>query len=78
MKNFIFEYDGNFSRDEETVLALKDLKKTTAVELLSKIISPDSRKMVNVLTFANNHENKTGVKNSFSDLASWKSERAYE
>ena len=78
LKNFIFEYDGNFSRDEETVLALKDLKKTTAVELLSKIISPDSRKMVNVLTFANNHENKTGVENSFSDLASWKSERVYE
>ena len=54
------------------------MKKETVADHLGIMINKDTRKMVNILTFAENHENKTGVKNSFGDLSDWKSSRAYE
>ena len=42
------------------------------------IFSPRSRKIVNVLTFAENHEDASGIKNSFDNLKDWKSLRVYK
>ncbi len=78
LKTLIFEYEADFARDEKTITALRSLKKESLIVDLEKILSKDSRKMVNVLSFAENHENKTGVKNSFGDLSDWKSSRVYE
>jgi Secreted/periplasmic Zn-dependent peptidases, insulinase-like len=78
LKTLIFEYEADFARDKKTIEALRSLKKESLIVDLEKILSKDSRKMVNVLSFAENHENKTGVKNSFGDLSDWKSSRVYE
>jgi len=78
LKNFIFEHGGDFDRDKKTIEALRSLDKTLVAGQLSNIISPESRRLVNILTFAENHENKSRVKDSFSSLESWKSTRTYE
>ena len=78
LKNFIFEHDRDFDRDKKTIEALRGLDKNLVAGQLSNIISPESRKLVNILTFAENHENKSKVKDSFSSLESWKSTRTYE
>lgn len=78
LKNFIFEHRNDFERDLKTIEALRKLEKDSVEGQLSKTISPNTRKMVNILTFANNHENKSNVKNSFLNLNNWKSERLYE
>ena len=78
LKNFIFEHGGDFDRDKKTIEALRGLDKNLVAGQLSNIISPESRKLVNILTFAENHENKSKVKDSFSSLESWKSTRTYE
>ena len=77
-KRLIFDHDADYKRDEKTIQALRGLDKDFLVSYLEKILSKDSRRMVNVLSFAENHENKTKVKNSFSDLSSWKSSRVYK
>ena len=77
-RTLIFEHDSDFERDIKTIEALKRMKKETVADHLGIMINKDTRKMVNILTFAENHENKTGVKNSFGDLSDWKSSRAYE
>ena len=45
---------------------------------METIFSPESRKIINVLTFAENHKDKTGIKNSFDSLEDWKSLRVYQ
>ena len=61
-----------------TVKALKTLDKDRVTEVLTMAISPQTRKMINVLSFAENHENVTGLQTSFNDLSTWKSSRSYE
>ena len=53
--------------------SFENLNKNDVVELMETIFSPESRKMINVLTFAENHEDETGIKNSFDNLEGWKS-----
>ena len=77
-KNYIFEHDGDFERDFNTIQALKTLKKERIESHLSEIISLEKRKMVNILTFADNHANKKQIKSSFSDLKAWKSAKVYK
>ena len=78
LKTLIFEHDADYSRDNKTIEALKNLNKNEVVELMEIIFSPRSRKMVNVLTFAENHEDASGIKNSFDNLKDWKSLRVYK
>ena len=79
LKTLIFEYEADYQRDKKTIEALRSLEKEFLVSYLEKILSKDTRKMVNVLSFAENHENKTQTKNSFGDdLNSWKSSRVYK
>ena len=79
LKTLIFEYEADYQRDKKTIEALRSLEKEFLVSYLEKILSKDTRKMVNVLSFAENHENKTQTKNSFGDdLNSWKLSRVYK
>jgi len=78
LKNIIFENDADYLRDQKTIDALNNLQKKSVVSLLNQTVSPKTRRMVNVLSFAENHENTTGAKTSFDDLAKWKNSRVYE
>ena len=77
-KNLIFEHGGDFDRDQKTIESLRVAKKETVAEHLRTMVSEDSRNMVNILGFAENHENTTGMTSSFSDLGEWKSTRVYK
>jgi len=77
-KNLIFEHGGDFDRDQKTIESLRLIKKERVAEHLKTMVSKDSRKMVNILGFADNHENSTGMKSSFSNLEEWKSTRVYK
>ena len=78
LKNIIFENEADYLRDQKTIDALNSLEKESVISLVNKIISPQTRRMINVLSFAENHKNTTGTKTSFDDLATWKKSRAYE
>jgi len=77
-KNLIFEHRGDFDRDQKTIESLRVIKKERVAEHLKTMVSKNSRKMVNILGFADNHENNTGMKSSFSNLEEWKSTRVYK
>ena len=77
-KNLIFEHNRDFERDNKTIEALREIKKEEVAVHLEKIISEKSRKMANILAFAENHANKSNVKSSFSDLEGWKSTKIYD
>ena len=78
LKTYIFEYDADYLRDQDTIESLRTIEKETVANLLDTTVSPKSRRMVNVLTFAENHDNITKVKSSFSNLDTWKASRVYE
>jgi len=78
LKTYIFEYDADYLRDQDTIKSLRTIDKETVANLLDSTVSPKSRRMVNVLTFAENHDNITKVKSSFSNLDTWKASRVYE
>ena len=66
------------SYEDKMEKTLNNLKKESVVSLLNETVSPKTRRMVNVLSFAENHENTSGVKTSFEDLVKWKDSRVYE
>ena len=78
LKNIIFENDADYLRDNKTIEALNSLKKETVINLLNSTLSPKTRKMVNVLSFAKNHDNTRAIKTSFNSLEKWKDSRRYE
>tara|TARA_B000000557_G_scaffold243659_1_gene224736 strand:- start:756 stop:3569 length:2814 start_codon:yes stop_codon:yes gene_type:complete len=77
-KTIIFDYDGDFSRNNKTIESLKRVKKDNLAAYMKKVFSKETRKVISVLAFAENHENKSEVQSSFSDLADWKSTRLYK
>ena len=77
-KTAIFEYDLNYKRDEETIIALKELEKEDVLQELERIISPETRKMINLLSFAQNHKKESKTSSSFENLEEWKSSRSYK
>jgi hypothetical protein len=78
LKTFIFEHDADFQRDQKTIAALETLQQSSTIELLSKTIGTDTRRMVNFLMFAEQHENTTGAKSTFNELKTWKASRSYK
>jgi len=78
LKTAIFEYDINYFRDEETVDALNQINKENLLSVFNEVVSPKSRKMINVVTFAENHKNISNMKSSFTDLEKWKSSKIYK
>jgi len=77
-KKLIFEHGGDFERNQKTIEALRVAKKENIANHLEMMVSTDTRKMVNILGFAENHNNETDLESSFSDLGEWKSTRVYE
>ena len=77
-KNLIFEHNKDFERDNKTIEALRKVNKEEVANHLGKIISEKSRKMANILAFAENHANKSNLKSSFADLEGWKSTKIYD
>ena len=77
-KTAIFEYDLNYKRDKETITALKELKKENVIQELQKTVSPKTRKMINLLSFAQNHKKKSNITSSFKNLEDWKATRTYK
>ena len=53
------------------------LKKEEAVESITLTVSDDTKKMVNFMMFAKQHEMEKGLKSSFKDLGEWKKTRKY-
>jgi len=78
LKTIIFEHKADFTRDEETIIALKKLEQSSAVKLLENAINDDTRRMINILMFANHHENLTNLKSTFNDMSVWKKSRSYK
>jgi insulysin len=78
LKTAIFEYDINYFRDEETVDALNQINKENLLSVFNEVVSPKSRKMINIVTFAENHKNISNMKSSFTDLEKWKSSKIYK
>ncbi len=77
-ERFIFEHDADFQRDQKTIAALEILQQPSTVELLSKTIGTDTRRMANFLMFAEQHENTTNAKGTFKELKTWKASRSYK
>lgn len=78
LKREIFEHGADFDRDEKTIAALQTLEQSDVAKLLSTTVGVDSRRMVNCLMFAEEHDNPTGVESSIQDLSTWKSSRSYK
>ena len=78
LKTLIFEHDADYRRDEKTIFELKKLDKNFVLGVLNEVISPKTRRMVNVLSFAENHKNISELKTSFDNLSSWKKSRLYD
>ena len=77
LKNYIFEHNADFERDNKTIKALEALEKNTVVSALKNAVSNETRKAVNFLMFAKQHKMEKGLKNSFGNLKSWKKSRKY-
>ena len=62
----------------EDAIDLNQINKEDVVSLFNEVISPKSRKMINIVTFAENHKNTSQLKSSITDLKKWKSSRIYK
>jgi len=78
LKRDIFEHNADFGRDEKTIEALQSLEQSDVVSLLTSTVGINSRRMVNCLMFAEQHNNPTGAVSSMQDLSAWKTSRTYK
>lgn len=76
-KNIVFEFDADFQRDDKTINSLKSLDQITVVNALDIAIGNSSRKMVNSLSFAKEHTNKTKIKSNYENLKTLKKSKVY-
>ena len=77
-KTLIFERGADFLRDQKTISALKLCKKDEVADYLEKTIAKETRRMVDILAFAENHAIGSKTKSSFNDLKDWKSTKVYD
>ena len=73
-----FDYDGNFSRNDELIEAVENLTKDEAVQVLSKVLDEKSFERATVLLYAKEHEVEKNVRSSFDDINQWKNTRKYQ
>ena len=78
LKTLIFEHSADYDRDRKTIEALRSLAKEEVATKMDYIVKEKTRKMINVLTFADSHKNKTNYQNTFSNLEDWKSKRVFK
>lgn len=74
----IFDRGADFFRDQKTIGALKLCKKEEVADYLERTIAKETRKMVDILAFAENHTIGSETKSSFNDLKDWKSTKIYD
>jgi insulysin len=73
-----FDYDGNFSRNEELIEAVENLTKEEAVQVLSRVLDKKSFERATVLLYAKEHEVGENINSSFDDINQWKNTRNYK
>ena len=73
-----FNYDGNFDRDGQLILAVGNLSKEKAIEVLAQVLSADTRERATILLYAKEHEISEDIRSTFHDINQWKSTRQYE
>ena len=78
LRTLIFEHNAEFDRDKKTIVSLKNAKKDDITRKLEKVLNEKHRRMVNVLMFANIHENNSGLISTFDDIQDWKRFRTYK
>ena len=77
LKNFVFEHDADFDRDNKTIKAIKSLQKDQAFNFLDKAVSNKTRKAVNFMMFAEQHKMEEKLENDFKNIKKWKESRKY-
>jgi insulysin len=78
LKTLIFEHNAEFDRDKKTIVSLKNSKKDDITRKLEKVLNEKYRRMVNILMFANTHENNSGLTSTFDNIQDWKRFRTYK
>mgnify|MGYP003302105563 CR=1 FL=1 len=68
LKNFVFEHDADFDRDNKTIKAIKSLQKDQAFNFLDKAVSNKTRKAVNFMMFAEQHKMEEKLENDFKNI----------
>ena len=64
--------------DQKTISALKLCKKDEVAAYLERTIAKETRRMVDILAYAENHTIGSETKSSFNDLKDWKSTKIYD
>ena len=73
-----FDYDGNFDRDNQLILAVEDLSKEKAIEVLTRALGDDTRERATILLYAKEHEIGENIRSTFHDINQWKNTRKYQ
>ena len=72
-----YDYGGDFHRDVDAIVALKDLTQEEVAALLERSLVAESRRLVTLLGFSRDHEIGPAVQASWENLETWKSGRRY-
>ena len=73
-----FDYDGNFDRDNQLIIAVEDLNKEKAIEVLTRALGADTRERATILLYAKEHEIGKNIRSTFHDINQWKNSRNYQ
>jgi insulysin len=72
-----YEHDEDFNRLQNNLDALERLTRSQVAELLSDSINPGTRKMVDILLFAKQHDMMDDTKSSINSIDLFKADRDY-
>jgi insulysin len=72
-----FDYDKDFDRLQNNLDALEALTRSQVAELLSDIVTPEKRKVTDILLFAKQHGMMDDTKASFVSIESFKKDREF-
>ena len=73
-----FDYEGNFDRDNQLILAVEDLSKEKAIKVLTHVLDADTRERATILLYAKEHEIGEDIRSTFHDINQWKNKRVYQ
>ncbi len=73
----IFEYDRDFDRLQKNLDALKSLTRDRTAEILRNTLSPERKKIVDILLYAKQHNMKGDIKPSIESIDLFKEDREF-
>ncbi|MEN9661968.1 MAG: Protease 3 precursor [Verrucomicrobiota bacterium] len=73
-----YDYNGDWSRREDTIVALEKLDRARVLAILKDTLDPAKLRERTFLGFAKQHTATTPPKTSFTDTYTWKKTRKYE